>query len=90
MSDPGLFDQENDPWLEMAMHPMNLFTLDVLPPHCSIESLMGHDEEGRPILCFRATRHRRWRRDRSSDWSGVFLYEGEPIQLAWDAFWSEP
>jgi hypothetical protein len=65
-----------------------LFNLDVLPGHCSIAA----DVDARRLeypwrIRFQAIKHRRWRKDKYSQWSGWFEYNGEPIPLRWDIFW---
>jgi hypothetical protein len=68
------------------LFPADLATLDVLPPHCTLEA----EAKGHPVgmqIRFRVERPRRWRRRQKSDWSGWFVWSDEPIRLTWEAFW---
>lgn len=60
------------------------FSLDVMPGRCGIKMAVN---PGQPTLVrFRAIRLRRWTTDQYSQWSGDFVYDGEPIALRWEAF----
>jgi hypothetical protein len=65
------------------------FQLDVLPAHCTIEAQVGHSYND-VMIRFRAQKRRRWFGTQSSEWSGWYPWTGEPIQLTWKAFWSQP
>lgn len=74
----------------MPDFPVVPFRLDVLPAHSQIEMQVNFANQGCTgylRVRFRVTRPRRFRRKQTSDWSGWFSYEGEPIALTWDAFW---
>jgi hypothetical protein len=64
---------------------IDLFQLDELPPRCEVVvGIELHLDSGELWARFRAIDAR----TRMSPWSGWFLYEGEPIELAWLDLWS--
>jgi len=67
----------------MAMSPMSMYRLDILPPSCAIEMQMTHNESGHLMLRFRASKTYFMIATRRSGWTGWFHWEGEPIELEW-------
>jgi hypothetical protein len=75
----------------MTPERLQVYTLDVLPPGCTLicqsDTTLLEAPQMRLRFRFQARRPRWFRKDERSEWSGWFHYEGEPIRLRWNSFW---
>lgn len=67
---------------------ISMFTLDVLPPKCSVESQLAFHKSNCYIR-FRAEMRYGWgkRKTKTSDWTPWQRFYEEPVQLKWKDFW---
>jgi hypothetical protein len=74
-----------------------LFTVDILPPNCSIIAQLADCREGSPVIVLPDDPNARPTHVRfcvskpdgtESEWSGWFDLEDIPVVLNWESFWS--
>lgn len=68
-----------------------LCTVDVIPGHSGVEIEVDFSSPtSLTYVRFQAVRFTTPERDEErSEWTGWYLYQGEPVSLIWDDFWKE-